>query len=207
MSARRSALRLVLTLACSACARAGVTLDPMPAPVSTGPAADVRFYDPARGVVTVDDLESLRNRVLGVPVIGIYPRDVPNTFLAGRSGGRRHNASDIMAPRGTMVLSADSGVIQRLSSNTLGGITIYATDPTGRFAYYYAHLDAYASGVRVGQTVRRGELLGYVGSTGNAQASAPHLHFQILRVRDPLRLADGVPIDPQPFFQLPGTLR
>jgi peptidoglycan LD-endopeptidase LytH len=192
-------------LGCAACARtvSNVSLD---VPPSTGAVADARFFDPARGTVTVDDLDALRARTLMVPVLGVYPRDVPNTFLAGRSGGRRHNASDIMAPRSTPVLSADDGVVQRMSSNTLGGITVYATSPDGRFAYYYAHLDAYADGVRVGQSVRRGTVLGYVGSTGNAQASAPHLHFQVLRVRDPMRLADGVPIDPQPFLQLPGAL-
>ena len=114
-------------------------------------------------------------------------------------------AADPAQPRHAGLERADAGTIQRLSTNTLGGITIYATDPTGRFAYYYAHLDRYADGLRVGQAVRQGMVLGYVGSTGNASPTAPHLHFQILRVRDPRRLADGIPIDPQPFFQLPGT--
>ncbi|MCC7052378.1 MAG: M23 family metallopeptidase [Gemmatimonadaceae bacterium] len=179
----------------------------MPAPPAIGPAADERLYDGRRGVVTEDDLARLRARQLAVPVLGRYPADVSDTFRAGRSGGRQHNASDIMAPRGTLVLSADDGVIQRLSSNALGGITVYATDVEERFVYYYAHLEAYAPDLAVGQRVRRGDVLGYVGTTGNAPPDAPHLHFQIMRVLDRSRLWDGVPVDPRPFLQLPGALR
>jgi len=177
-----------------------------PAPAQTGDAADRRLYDDTRGIVTLDDLDELRARVLAVPVAGRYPGDVADTFAAGRSGGRRHNASDIMAPRGTLVISADDGVIRRLSSNALGGTTIYATDPAERFVYYYAHLDGYAPGLRVGQRVQRGDILGYVGTTGNAPPTAPHLHFQIMRLLDRDRLWDGIPIDPRPFLQLPGAL-
>jgi murein DD-endopeptidase MepM/ murein hydrolase activator NlpD len=167
----------------------------------------VALYDPTKGVVTLDDLERLRQRVLAVPVVGGYPADVPNSFVEGRSGGRRHNAADILAPRGTLVLSADDGVIRRLSTNALGGITIYATDPDERFVYYYAHLDGYAPDLHVDQRVRRGDVLGYVGTTGNAPQNVPHLHFQIMRLLDRDRLWDGVPIDPKPFLQLPGALR
>jgi murein DD-endopeptidase MepM/ murein hydrolase activator NlpD len=169
--------------------------------------ADAVYFDPAKGAVTRDDLERLRERVLAVPVLGKYPADVANSFNDDRSGGRRHNAADIMAPRGTLVLAADDGVIRRLSSNALGGITIYATDPDERFVYYYAHLDGYAPELHVDQRVRRGDVLGYVGTTGNAPANAPHLHFQIMRLLDRDRLWDGVPIDPKPFLQLPGALR
>jgi peptidoglycan LD-endopeptidase LytH len=158
-------------------------------------------------MVTTDDLDRLRQRTLAVPVLGKYPDDVSPTFYDPRSGGRRHNAADIMAPRGTLVLSADDGVIRRLSTNALGGITIYATDPEERFVYYYAHLDAYAPDLKVDQRVQRGDVLGYVGSTGNAPPNAPHLHFQIMRLLDRDRLWDGVPIDPKPFLQLPGALR
>jgi murein DD-endopeptidase MepM/ murein hydrolase activator NlpD len=165
------------------------------------------LFDAAKGRVTADDIERLRQRVLAVPVLGKYPADVANSFLDGRSGGRQHNAADIMAPRGTLVLSADDGVIRRLSRNALGGITIYATDPDERFVYYYAHLDGYAPELQVDQRVRRGDVLGYVGTTGNAPPSAPHLHFQIMRLLDRDRLWDGVPIDPKPFLQLPGALR
>ena len=98
-------------------------------------------------------------------------------------------------------------MIQRLSTNALGGITIYATDPDERFVYYYAHLDAYAPDLHADQRVRKGDVLGYVGTTGNAPVNTPHLHFQIMRLLDRDRLWDGVPIDPKPFLQLPGALR
>ncbi len=178
-----------------------------PAPAQSGPAADPDFFDPAKGIVTVDDLDRLRKRILAVPVLGAYPADVPNSFVDGRSGGRRHNGADILAPRGTLVLSADDGVIRRLSNNALGGITIYATDPDERFVFYYAHLDGFAPDLHVDQRVRRGDVLGYVGTTGNAPVNTPHLHFQIMRLLDRDRLWDGVPIDPKPFLQLPGALR
>lgn len=175
--------------------------------MQTGPAADPALFDATKGTVTTDDIRKLRERSLIVPVLGRYPADVADTFRAGRSGGRQHNAADIMAPRGTLVISADDGVIRRLSTNTLGGITIYATDPEERFVYYYAHLDGYAPDLAVDQRVRRGDVLGYVGTTGNAPPNAPHLHFQIMRLLDRDRLWDGVPIDPRPFLQLPGALR
>jgi peptidoglycan LD-endopeptidase LytH len=178
-----------------------------PAPPQFGPAASAALFDPAKGTVTEDDVDRLRQRSLAVPVQGKYPDDVGATFVDGRGGGRRHNAADIMAPRGTLVLSADDGVIRRLSTNALGGITIYATDPEERFVYYYAHLDGYAPELRVDQRVQRGDVLGYVGTTGNAPPNAPHLHFQIMRLLDRDRLWDGVPIDPKPFLQLPGALR
>ena len=178
-----------------------------PAPAQTGPVAEPALFDSTKGVVTLDDLEFLRARALIVPVLGRYPDDVGRTFRDGRSGGRQHGAADIMAPRGTLVVSADDGVIRRLSNNALGGITIYATDPDERFVYYYAHLDGYAPDLRVHQRVQRGDVLGYVGTTGNAPENVPHLHFQIMRLLDRDRLWDGVPIDPKPFLQLPGALR
>lgn len=178
-----------------------------PAPAQKGPTADPLLFDVAKGLVTTDDLDRLRRRSLAVPVLGAYPADVPNSFVVGRTGGRRHNAADILAPRGTPVLSVDDAVIRRLSTNALGGITIYATDPDERFVYYYAHLDGYAPDLHVDQRVRRGDVLGYVGTTGNAPVTVPHLHFQIMRLLDRDRLWDGVPIDPKPFLQLPGALR
>lgn len=143
---------------------------------------------------------------LMVPVLGVYPAQVPDTFFAPRSGGRVHQASDIPAPEGTPVLSADDGVIVRFGQNRLGGNMIYALDAAGQYVYYYAHLQRFADGLYTGQRVRRGEVLGYVGTTGNASPDAPHLHFQLM-----LRPADGSihggpPIDPRPVFALPGAL-
>ena len=202
----------ILTTSCRAAHSVSVEPSPRPvprrpAPAQSGASADAWLFDPSKGLVTVDDLTRLSARILVVPVLGKYPADVPNSFVDGRSGGRRHDAADILAPRGTLVLSADDGVIRRLSTNALGGITIYATDPDERFVYYYAHLEGYAPELRAEQRVRKGDVLGYVGTTGNAPVGTPHLHFQIMRLLDRDRLWDGVPIDPKPFLQLPGALR
>jgi peptidoglycan LD-endopeptidase LytH len=203
---------MILTSSCRSGGTGAVELEPLPdapllVPPQTGPVAEPFYFDPAKGTVTLDDLDRLHARRLAVPVAGKLPTDVPNSFFSGRSGGRRHNAADILATRGTPVLSADDGHIRRLSTNALGGITIYSTDPEARFVYYYAHLDRYADGLRVGQRIQRGELLGYVGTTGNAPPNTPHLHFQIMRLLDRARLWDGVPIDPKPFLLLPGAAR
>ena len=136
-----------------------------------------------------------------MPVQGVAPEDVRNTYTDQRAGGARvHEALDIMAPRGTPVLAAEDGRIAKLFLSKPGGITIYQFDPSGRFAYYYAHLDAYAEGLVEGQTVRRGQLLGYVGSTGNANPEAPHLHFGIFRLDAEQRWWTGVPVNPFPYL-------
>jgi murein DD-endopeptidase MepM/ murein hydrolase activator NlpD len=105
-----------------------------------------------------------------------------DTFNDARAVGRRHDAIDIMAPRGTEVHAADDGTIAKLFTSEAGGLTIYEFDRTQAFSYYYAHLDRYALGLAEHQMVRRGQLLGYVGSTGNASEDAPHLHFAIARL-------------------------
>jgi murein DD-endopeptidase MepM/ murein hydrolase activator NlpD len=115
----------------------------------------------------------------------------------GRDGGQRgHEAIDILAPRGTPVMAVDDGRIVKLFLSKPGGITVYQFDPTGQFAYYYAHLDRYADGLAEGQTVRRGSVIGYVGSTGNASPEAPHLHFAIFRLGPKKQWWKGEPINP-----------
>ena len=106
-----------------------------------------------------------------------------------------------MAPRGTPVLAVDGGRIAKLFLSKPGGTTLYQFDATGRFAYYYAHLDSYAEGLAEGQAVRRGQLLGYVGSTGNASPDAPHLHFGIFRLDAQQRWWTGVPLNPYPYLR------
>jgi murein DD-endopeptidase MepM/ murein hydrolase activator NlpD len=131
---------------------------------------------------------------------------VGDTYWQARDGGARtHQALDILAKRGTPVLSADGGTILRLTKSTLGGITIYATDPERRFVFYYAHLDGYAAGLREGQAVARGEVIGYVGTTGNAPKNTPHLHFQVMRYVDARTWWGGPPLDPRPFLSQPGA--
>ena len=143
-------------------------------------------------------------RMLRVPVAGVRPDQVHSSYFEPRSGNRVHHAVDIMAPRGTPVLAADEGRVLRLRRNTLGGITIYAVDPSDRFVYYYAHLERYAKSLAEGQVVAKGQVIGYVGTTGDAPANTPHLHFQLMRRPNAARWWDGEPVDPTPYLALPG---
>ena len=118
----------------------------------------------------------LAARDLQFPVDGIRPDSVRDTFDDGRPG-HRHEALDIMAPRGTPVRAVDDGRLVKLFDSKPGGLTVYQFDPASQLAYYYAHLDRYAEGLREGMQLRRGDLIGYVGTTGNAAPDAPHLHF------------------------------
>ena len=133
-----------------------------------------------------------------VPVEGITPGDLDDTFTARRSGGRTHRAIDIMADRGTPVLAISDGEIVRIHTNRLGGKVLYLRSHGGDYDFYYAHLDAYAPGLEVGQTVRQGDVLGTVGNTGNARTTPPHLHFQVLRRSGRGR---GTPVNPFRLFQ------
>jgi murein DD-endopeptidase MepM/ murein hydrolase activator NlpD len=134
---------------------------------------------------------------LMVPVEGITPDDLDDTFSARRSGGRTHRAIDIMAPRGTPVLAVSDGEIVRVHSNRLGGKVLYLRSPNGEYDFYYAHLNSYASGVEVGMQVRQGDVIGYVGNTGNARRTPPHLHFQVLKRSGRGR---GTPVNPYRLF-------
>ena len=141
-----------------------------------------------------------------VPVAGVEPRAIRNSFSDPRSGGRTHRAYDIAAPRGTPVVAAMGGRVLAKRNNALGGISMYVVDHDREFVYYYAHLDRYARGVNEGDDVQQGRVLGYVGTTGNAPASFPHLHFQVLRV-DPRRRDwwNGPAVDVLDYFALTGS--
>jgi murein DD-endopeptidase MepM/ murein hydrolase activator NlpD len=118
---------------------------------------------------------------LVVPVAGIDPQDLMDTFTQSRGGGSRiHRAIDIPAPLGTPVLAASAGTIEKLFLSDEGGKTIYIRSPSRRRIYYYAHLDRYAPGISGGQIIRRGQPIGAVGHSGNADPGAPHLHFEIM---------------------------
>ena len=138
---------------------------------------------------------------LALPVVGIKPDQLTDTFDAARSQGRRHDAIDIMAAEGTPVIAAADGTIEKLFfSHGGGGITIYerATDP--KWMYYYAHLSAYAPGLAEGQKVKRGQVIGRVGHTGDASPSGPHLHFAINSMAPGERWWQGTPINPYPLL-------
>jgi peptidoglycan LD-endopeptidase LytH len=138
-------------------------------------------------------------RRLTIPVAGVNAGDLRNTFTEAR-GNRTHEAIDILAPRSTPVLAVDDGKIEKLFFSENGGTTAYQFDPTRTYAYYYAHLDAYAPGLVAGQELRQGELIGYVGTSGNAPPNTPHLHFQIFRLTPEKRWWEGQAIDPFPFL-------
>lgn len=135
-----------------------------------------------------------------IPVRGIRPDQLRDSYADARSGGRVHNAIDIMAPGGTPVLAAADGTIHRLRTGGLGGVTIYQIGTDGRTLYYYAHLQRYAAGIRDGTPVRRGQVIAYVGDTGNAGAGNYHLHFSVGRLSDPARYWDSDNVNPYPLL-------
>lgn len=164
---------------------------------------------PAAGVVTaaadaLSDAEYLWSRRLMVPVDGVSPEEVRDTYHAKR-GARLHRALDILAARSTPVLATDDGRIFKLRRNALGGITLYLVDTEERFLYYYAHLQSYREGIREGMRVAKGEVIGYVGTSGNAPRNTPHLHFQMSRLDKLERWGRATPMNPHPFFALGGA--
>lgn len=139
---------------------------------------------------------------LALPVAGVRPAQLIDTFAQARAGGARvHDAIDIMAPTGTLVVAAAPGTVEKLFfSQGGGGITAYVRSPDHRWIYYYAHLNGYAPGLREGRAVRRGDPIGTVGSTGNADPAGPHLHFAIRRMRPGDKWHQGMPINPYPLL-------
>jgi murein DD-endopeptidase MepM/ murein hydrolase activator NlpD len=143
----------------------------------------------------------IEQRTLGMPVEHMRLADLRDTFDEGRVGERRHEATDILAPRGTPVLAVEDGVIKRLFLSKPGGITIYQFDPSEHYCYYYAHLDRYSADLAEGMHVKKGDVIGYVGTTGNAPPGTPHLHFGITIIGPDKRWSGGEPIDPFPILR------
>jgi murein DD-endopeptidase MepM/ murein hydrolase activator NlpD len=149
---------------------------------AAGPSAPAA--GPQRSVtppVGAEDLEWLRRRALAIPVAGLGPQDLRDTFADAR-GGHRHEAIDLLAPRGTKVIAADDGLVVKLLTSSRGGRSVYQLDPSSTYCYYYAHLDRYALRLREGLVLRKGETVGYVGTSGNAPWRTPHLHFAVLKL-------------------------
>jgi len=144
-------------------------------------------------------IDELKAKGLLLPVAGAAPGALRDTFRDKR-GQRVHHAVDIVAPRGTPVVSADAGTIIKLHRSRAGGLTIYASDASRRFIYYYAHLDRYRTGLSEGTKIARGDTIGYVGTTGNAPPDFPHLHFAILRTDNIARWSRGLPVNPAKVF-------
>ena len=183
-------------------------------PAAIGAAAATDMPYPANGPIpgSVDDgaiarsddsAALLASRRLIVPVAGVLRRSLRDSFDERRGSGR-HEAIDIAAPRGTPVVAAGDGRIVKLFDSVPGGRTIYQFDRDDVFAYYYAHLESYAEGLREGNPVKCGDVLGYVGTTGNAAAGAPHLHFAIFRLGPERAWWQGAPMNPHAFLNDPG---
>ncbi|HWU92134.1 MAG TPA: M23 family metallopeptidase [Sphingomicrobium sp.] len=137
---------------------------------------------------------------LALPVVGIKPDQLTDTFDAARSQGRRHDAIDIMADEGTPVIAASDGTIEKLFNSVRGGTTIYERSPDQKWIYYYAHLSAYAPGLHEGEQVKRGQVIGRVGHTGDASAAGPHLHFAVNSMAPGERWWNGTAINPYPLL-------
>jgi len=145
--------------------------------------------------------ESPASNNLIIPVAGVRPDQLHDTFSESRSEGRVHDAIDIAAPLGTPVLAAADGTIVKLFQSERGGTTVYQLSTDNKFIYYYAHLNRYAEGLTEGHFAKQGETIAYVGDSGNAGAGNYHLHFSIALVSDPKRYWEGVNINPYPLLK------
>jgi murein DD-endopeptidase MepM/ murein hydrolase activator NlpD len=149
----------------------------------------------ASTMVFGSDVDNLRRRSLVVPVRGLEADDLVSSFADAR-GRRRHEAIDILAPRGTDVLAVEDGEVAKIFTSDAGGLTLYQFDPTKTFVYYYAHLDSYAPTLKEGAMLRKGDVVGTVGTTGNAPKDTPHLHFAISKLDPDKRWWGGTALDP-----------
>ena len=152
------------------------------------------------GPVEEADIAALKAKDLLIPVTGVNANQLRDSYYDGRSEGRTHEALDIMAAGGTPVRAAADGTIVRLFQSDKGGITLYQLDSSGRYLYYYAHLQRYADGISEGKPLRRGDVIAYVGDTGNAGPGNYHLHFAISKPVTPRKWSGGFPINPYPIL-------
>jgi murein DD-endopeptidase MepM/ murein hydrolase activator NlpD len=156
---------------------------------------------PAATATVVESALPAAQGRLAIPVVGVTAKELTDSFADNR-GGRPHEAIDIMAPTGTPVVAAGPGTVEKLFLSDAGGNTVYVRSDDRRTIHYYAHLQAYAAGLAEGQPVRRGQRLGTVGSSGNADPAAPHLHFAVLRLAPGAHWWESAdPIDPFPLLQ------
>ncbi|MHB9878947.1 M23 family metallopeptidase [Pacificimonas sp. ICDLI1SI03] len=165
-----------------------------PEEIATDPPEDIVF-SPSPSATP-----ELMAKELTLPVAGYDLSDLTPQFDDSRGEGRAHQALDFMAARGTPVRAVDDGVLVKFFDSDQGGITIYQFDPTESWVYYYAHLDSRADDIEEGDAVRRGQVIGTVGSTGNADDDAPHLHFAIEQLGPEKNWWQGEPVDPYPVF-------
>ena len=179
--------------------------EPSKLPASTAvdepPNAVVEVPAPTSGTTgiipsTAPEAMALAARKLAIPVMGIQSAGLVRSYHEARSGQREHEAIDILAPRNTPVIAVEDGTIAKLFTSKAGGLTVYQFDPGEQYSYYYAHLERYADGLKEGDRVSRGQILGYVGTSGNAPKGTPHLHFAVYRLTPDRHWWQGTPIDP-----------
>ncbi|HEY0017767.1 MAG TPA: M23 family metallopeptidase [Longimicrobium sp.] len=170
---------------------------PRDVPFGVGPDAPV----PSPAIPPVAPPAGASGLGLLIPVQGVGAASLVDTYEQSRGQGRRHDAIDIMAARGTPVMAVADGVVMKLFQSGRGGITLYELAPDRRTIYYYAHLDRYAPGIAEGRPLRRGQVLGYVGNTGDAGPGNYHLHFEVSTTADPRKYWGGVPENPYPLLR------
>jgi murein DD-endopeptidase MepM/ murein hydrolase activator NlpD len=178
---------------------------PAPSPLPT-PSLEIPQIEPGLSSTPAAPAEKSRDSFVGqvnlvIPVLGVKPEQLLDTFADARSEGRSHDAIDIAAPAGTPVVAALEGEVVKLFQSEKGGITIYQLSPDKKLVFYYAHLQRYGDGIHEGKYLRQGEVIGYVGDTGNAGAGNYHLHFSIATITDPKRHWDGTSINPYPLLK------
>jgi murein DD-endopeptidase MepM/ murein hydrolase activator NlpD len=179
--------------------------EPLRPPASTAldesPNAVVEVPAPTSGRTGVippsaPEAMDLTARRLTIPVAGVPADKLVRSYHDSRSGQREHEAIDILAPRNTPVVAVEDGTVAKLFTSKAGGLTLYQFDPGQQYSYYYAHLERYADGIKEGDEVRRGQVVGYVGTSGNAPKDTPHLHFAVYRLTAEKHWWQGTPIDP-----------
>jgi murein DD-endopeptidase MepM/ murein hydrolase activator NlpD len=207
-------LRGAVPLAIFVAFLAGIAVDswlrthgpPKPATAATA-GADVTLPDsfiaapPAKTPAPVATTGDVQRGRLRMPLDGEDVESLKGGFAETRGGNRPHEAVDMLAPRNTPVHAVDGGSIAKLFTSKAGGLTIYQFDPGGRLCYYYAHLERYADGLKDGQMVSQGDIIGYVGTTGNAPPNTPHLHFAVFELNADRHWWQGRPIDPYRVFK------
>lgn len=172
-----------------------------PNPVAPEPMPPPAAAEESAVATPIADSYQAHPGALMVPVTGIAPNQLTDTFEDMRGADRRHEAMDIMAPVGTPVIAVDDGKVVKLFNSVRGGLTVYQFDPTEKLAYYYAHLDSYAPGVVEGVQLKRGDLVGHVGISGNSHPTGPHLHFAVFELDPEKRWWKGTAINPYPLFK------
>ena len=174
---------------------------PAPPPESLPPPTGSQGYAEraATAPATMKPAPLLR---LAMPIAGVDPKSLTDTFDEARGGGsRKHEAVDILAPRGTPVIAVAEGNVAKLFNSKDGGLTVYQFDNTQQYAFYYAHLDRYAPGLKEGILLRKGDTLGFVGTTGDAPKDTPHLHFAVFRLGPEKQWWKGEALNPLPMLQ------